>query len=106
LRGKETLAFRIQEERDLYTILEDEFGHLTVINTAGDCAEQAAREQQASGNNLLAIKPGVVITYGCNLHTNRALRAEGVETVEIKGSELSKGLGGPHCMAMPLERSA
>ncbi|HBG33725.1 MAG TPA: hypothetical protein DDW82_08550, partial [Acholeplasmataceae bacterium] len=35
---------------------------------------------------------------------NQLLRAEGVTTLTIPSSELSRGRGGPRCMSMPLVR--
>lgn len=62
------------------------------------------REQWNDGSNTLCIAPGVVVVYDRNNVTNEVLRRAGIKVLEIKGSELSRGRGGPRCMSMPLER--
>lgn len=64
----------------------------------------AEREQWSDGVNLMAVKPGVVIAYDRNHVTNETLRRHGVRVIEIPSSELSRGRGGSHCMAMALVR--
>jgi arginine deiminase len=64
----------------------------------------AAREQWDDGCNLLALEPGVVIAYQRNTLTNDYLRRQGLEVLEISGSELGRGRGGPRCMSCPIER--
>jgi arginine deiminase len=64
----------------------------------------AEREQWDDGCNVLAVEPGVVLTYERNVTANSDLRAHGIEVVEIPGSELGRGRGGPRCMSCPVER--
>ncbi|NMM46795.1 arginine deiminase [Flammeovirgaceae bacterium KN852] len=85
-------------------VLQDEIDHLEVVETGNGNPDYARREQWFDGANVFAIGPRRVISYNRNIHTNRALRDAGVEVLEISSSELSRGLGGPRCMTMPIER--
>ncbi len=77
---------------------------INLIQSGGGDFITAAREQWNDSTNTLAIAPGVVVTYSRNEVSNEVLRKNGIEVLEIDGSELVRGRGGPRCMSMPLNR--
>lgn len=100
----EAILQRICLKESLISLLKKEIPHLEVIQTGDGNPDFSLREQWYDGANVFAISPRRVISYDRNKFTNRALREAGVEVIETKSSELSRGLGGPRCMTMPLQR--
>jgi len=103
-KGDEVHVKRLHLKEQLREILKREIPGLEIIGTDRVSQEYALREQWFDGANVFTIGPGKVISYNRNKHTNRALREFGIEVMEIPSSELSRGLGGPRCMSMPISR--
>lgn len=104
-RGKNN-GITVTPETDLVDTLKKSLriSSIKLIESGGGDAITAAREQWNDSTNTLAIAPGVVVTYSRNEASNEVLRKNGIEVVEIDGSELVRGRGGPRCMSMPLAR--
>ena len=83
------------------------------------------REQWTDGCNLVALKPGVALTYDRNTHTDEAFRKQGYKVLKaedillskedfsqldqaiitLPSTELSRARGGSHCMTCPIWRA-
>jgi arginine deiminase len=88
----------------IISVLRKEIPYLEVVETGAGNPDFSSREQWYDGANVFAVSPRRVISYNRNKFTNRALKEAGVEVIETSSSELSRGLGGPRCMTMPLWR--
>ena len=106
IKEDENEGVLVKEINDsLENILEKFLGRdVTLIPCGGGDKIIAEREQWNDGSNTLCISPGVVVVYNRNNITNAVLKRYGIKVLEMPGSELSRGRGGPRCMSMPLIR--
>ena len=84
----------------LQKILKNDVQFITLENE-----KIGRREQENCANNLLTIKPGLVIGYEHNCYTNALLAQSGIQIITLPGSQLSLGNGGTHCMTCPIKRT-
>ena len=105
LTGDESGKVNVKEEGYFVTAIEKALGvgQLNLITTGGDSFE-AEREQWNDANNVLTVKPGVVIGYERNVYTNEKYDKAGITVLPIPGDELGRGRGGARCMSCPIER--
>ncbi|MTV23700.1 arginine deiminase [Staphylococcus delphini] len=105
-KDETTNDIKISHSSQLKKTLEDALhvDNIQFIPTGNGDAIDGAREQWNDGSNTLTIRPGVVVTYDRNYVSNQLLREHGVKVIEITGSELVRGRGGPRCMSQPLYR--
>jgi arginine deiminase len=111
---------------DFFKSLRADGLDLHPIMCGGDDPVDQQREQWFSASNLLAVAPGKVVIYRSSEKTVEELARRGYRVVDIndvqtgvttlslddpgkwvlkiKGSELSRGHGGPHSLMLPLVR--
>jgi len=104
LGGKE-LQLRSHAGKHMLDVLSEvlQAPTLRALST-GDDRFDGVPEQWDEGNGVLALEPGVVVSYDRNASTNQRLRRAGVEVIEIPGGELSRTGTGPHALCCPVSR--
>ena len=102
--------------------------NMNFIHGGNGVSPYQEREQWTDGCNLVAIKPGIALTYDRNPKTEEAFQAAGYTTIHatdflakvksgeinphelentiinLPSGELSRARGGSHCMTCPIER--
>ena len=100
------------------------------IPAGGGVSPYQDREQWTDGCNLVAVRPGVALTYDRNPHTEEAFKEAGYQVIHaermlaafatgdldpddlektiitLPSNELSRARGGSHCMTCPMQRAS
>lgn len=124
----ETGQFHTDMRPNLRTALDDVLDRdLTYIPCGGTERLHQEREQWTDGANVFAAAPGAVVGYERNHRTFQRLQEHGYRIVsaesflsyyesgsfvpgsekvaiQLEGTELSRGRGGPRCMTLPVAR--
>lgn len=61
-------------------------------------------EVKSFGPNILVVNPSLVVSYWCNERIIKTLEEYSFEVFSLRGEELMKAGGGPHCMTCPVLR--
>ena len=114
----------VSEMPNLFAALAAVDCKLEPVLCGGGRRAHQEREQWASGCNLVAVRPGVMLAYRRNQETLRELERAGYPLVDavdfltgeatigdderavimLEGGELVRAGGGPRCMTMPMVR--
>jgi N-dimethylarginine dimethylaminohydrolase len=68
--------------------------------------EVTTYERRRRATNVITLGPSKLVGYAGNARVRNMLTKEGVDFIEVDGSELLKGGGGPRCLTAPLERES
>lgn len=95
---------RVEREGELLGTLAQWLGlsRLRLFGSGGDRPEPAP--QRGGRSDVLALSPGVVLSYEHNVEINARLRHEGVEVITVEGIDLARCRGGPRRLSCPIER--
>lgn len=95
----------VTQKTDFFQTLADmvQLDAVRMIPTGGDIFA-AEREQWNDANNVLTIRPGVVLGYERNHYTIENMEKQGITVIPIPGDELGRGRGGARCMSCPIDR--
>lgn len=96
----------VTEGKDFFKTLAhlSDVDHVRMVPTGGGDMFAAEREQWNDANNVLTIRPGVVMGYERNHYTIEKMEKEGIKVIAIPGDELGRGRGGARCMSCPIDR--
>lgn len=132
--GSNVIVHNIDANHRIYNSVAEFFTNEIDINMefilSGDGeSPYQEREQWTDGCNLVALRPGIALTYDRNPKTEEAFRKHGYQIIEaehllaqfkegvldpqtlektiitLPSNELSRARGGSHCMTCPIERS-
>jgi len=80
-------------------------GDKLTANPYKHMVERVLPELRFQASNVVALRPGEVISYAGNQqHTIKALRQHNITVHTFRADALPRWHGGPHCLTMPIER--